>query len=411
MKRLFISLATSLALSGLVHGYAQTSDRADLVGSVTLPTESKSATVLIATAQPKPGAPITAHSPRLPLRIQTDAQGRFKFESLDSAWLYAVAVLAPGCRPQTLNHVDPTTAPLKIQIEAADTNVPPDTILRGRVLDPYRRPVSGALITIQEVTRNNTMYFSSDNIDRYAVSDDAGNFFIYGQKAFVEAGGAVQVSGLATGLFEGWKSGSETHELALIEGASVHGRLLHAQRPVADAELILDRFGAESGSWAWTSTTLTDNEGRFSFDHLPTNRTCRFRGTTGALGDLGAVPTETVSVGADNSTNDIGDLNLDPTFDVSGQIRLSDGKPVPAGSLLYFGNFGIGMSSSFPINGDGSFRLTGFPAGTLTVYLRVRGYELAPRDAMLISGSATNLTVTSNLSGLVIPMHPQTRPH
>jgi hypothetical protein len=184
---------------------------------------------------------------------------------------------------------------------------------------------------------------------------------------------------------------------------------LYAAPPVANAEIIVDRFGAESSSPAWISTTLTDEQGRFSFDHLPTNRTCRLHGQMGSLGHLGAVPTSTVSVGRDNSTNNIGDLKLDPSFDVTGQIRLSDSKPVPAGSFLYFGNFGVGMSAPFAVSTDGSFHLTGFPADTLTVYLRVRGYELTPRDSYLKSGSATNLTVSANISGLIIPMHPQTR--
>ncbi|MGO8765532.1 MAG: hypothetical protein ACLQSR_10435 [Limisphaerales bacterium] len=136
------------------------------------------------------------------------------------------------------------------------------------------------------------------------------------------------------------------------------------------------------------------------------NRSCRLRGPTGAPTNGGLLPVQSVQVYGDGSTNDIGDVNLEPAFNVDGRITLSDSKPTPTNSFVYFGDFGVGMSPPFAVAGDGSFHLTGSPAGTLNLYLRIPGYELTPRDQLLISGSMTNIIVANDITNWVIRMEP-----
>ena len=57
---------------------------------------------------------------------------------------------------------------------------------------------------------------------------------------------------------------------------------------------------------------------------------------------------------------------------------------------------------------DGSFHFAGVPAERVTLYLRIPGYQLTPKDALLKSGSATNLTVITDVTGLLIEMKPAT---
>jgi hypothetical protein len=136
------------------------------------------------------------------------------------------------------------------------------------------------------------------------------------------------------------------------------------------------------------------------------NRECRLRGTTGVPANGGLLPVKAVQVYGNKSTDDIGDVNLEPAFNVDGRITLSDSKPMPTNSFVCFGDFGIGMFHSFTVSADGSFHLTGSPAGILTLYLRIPGYELTPRDRFLISGSATNITVANDIKNWVIRMEP-----
>jgi len=406
---------SALLVSFLLVGHlshAQTANGPSLTGQVILPLgELSPATVLIVRADRKPSTPITARNPGLPKTARTDEQGGFAFGSLDSGWTYSLVIVAPGCRPASFDNIDAIAAPLTAHLDAVNPSIATtDSILHGRVLDAHRNPVPNALIRILEVTRNGTMYFSPNKIDQYTVSDAAGNFVVYGQASFLDAGGSVQASGFATALFERWTVGETNHELTLVEGASLQGRLLCKEKPVADAEIRVDGFGAEAGSWMWNESTKTDNRGGFLFTHLPANRTCRIHGATGSLGDLGAVPTQTVEIHGNGSTNLLGDLELDRTFRIDGRVRLPGGKAMPTNSHLYFGDFSQGMSPEFVFDSEGGFHLTGCPAGTLTLYLRVPGYQLTPRDRMLIGGTLTNITITSNISGMTIDLHPWTSP-
>lgn len=414
MQSFFVALVLVLAATT---SPAQTPARLDLVGHVIMPPgKSTPATVVALFANlkpclPEPGASYPSY-PILPKRTQTDSQGNFKIESLDPAWLYYVLVIAPGCKLQTFDRVDVAAGPLNANLETKNpTNATPGTALHGRVLDTHGKPVPGALISMQEVTRNHVWYFSADRIDAFSTSDDAGNFVVYGQTPFTDGGGAIEAPGFATGLFEHWTSGTTNHELILTEGAAFRGRLLQAGKPVSNVEICLDNFGAEAGSTAWTCSTLTDDQGRFSFMHLPPNHSFNLNGTMASLAGRGAVPEQVGQVHADGSTNDIGDLNLEPAYTVEGRIRLADGKPIPAGSRLFLQRNRSGRMDSmgFALGKDGAFHFAGVPAESVQLRLRIPDYELTPMDSRLISGSATNFTMVTNLTGLDIEMKPRSR--
>jgi hypothetical protein len=355
--------------------------------------------------------PSSARYPYLPKRTQTDSQGHFKFESLDPAWLYHIVIIAPGCRPESFDRIDPISAPLTARLEAVDPNsVPPNTVLRGRVLDSRGQPVPAALIRIQGVTRNGSTGWPADNIDPFSVSDNAGNFVVYGRIAFTAAEGAVEAAGFATGLFEGWQPGDTSHTLTLTEGAALKGRVLQAGNPVANVEIRLDNFGAESGSTAWNYATFTDGQGRFLFTNLPSNRSFNLYATMESLGDRGACSKQPGQIHEVGSTNDIGDLRLKPAFKLDGRIRLMDGKPVPAHSrlnLVRSSMVGRQDGLSLALGPDGAFAFVGVPAEKVMVYLRIPGYEISPNDRFLKSGSATNFIVATNITGIVIQMQPQ----
>jgi hypothetical protein len=123
------------------------------------------------------------------------------------------------------------------------------------------------------------------------------------------------------------------------------------------------------------------------------------------------LPERVEQVHEDGSTNDIGDLTLEPAFKVEGEIRLTDGKPIPANARILLARHHSGRMDNlgFAVGKDGSFHFVGVPPETVQLLLRIPGYELSPRDAFLISGSATNITVVTNITGLVIEMRPLAR--
>jgi uncharacterized GH25 family protein len=411
-----ILICVSLLAISALSNHAQTPTKLDLVGHVLSPQgKPAAAIVLIPFVQTQPASQEAyfGHFPKLPDRTYTDSEGNFRIASLDPTWRYHMVIVAAHCQPKIIDRVDPTAGPLHVQLNAINTaSAPPATIMRGMVVDASGTPVPGALIKINGVTRNGSMRWPASEIDFYSASDEAGMFVVSGQLPFTAAEGSVEATNLATRLFEGWEPGDTVHKLTLTDGAAVKGRLLDAGLPVANVNIRLDNFGAESGSTAWNYSAVTDNQGRFSFAHLPPNRKFNLYAPMESLGDRGALSKHLGQVHEDGSTNDLGDLNLEPAFIVAGRIHLTDGKPIPSHSRVTLARASfVGMQDdlSTSVGPDGNFHFAGVPAEKAAIFLRIPGYEISPKDRSLKSGSATNFTVGSNLTGMLIQMQPISR--
>ena len=425
-RRLIAALILPL---GYGLAYADVSIGTDLTGQVTLPDGNfGAATVLVSYAQLKTNyeSSVSSRYPILPRRAQTDRQGNFKIESFDARWWYFGEVMAPGCRLKTLDQIDPVAGPLKIALETANTNVPPNQVIHGRVTDAAGRGIAGALIDITGTTRNGQGTWPGQEIDYYSVSDDVGNFVVHGQTPFAAVDGKVEAAGYAEATFEQWPSDAinqewartrampeglfgyakPLHQITLIHGAALQGRLVQAGRPVADAEIRLNQCAAGSNCWFWDAATVTDDQGRFLFAHLPPDQNWSICGNWDLPATAGVVPPTNVKIGADGSTNDLGDLNLQSVSQVAGRIRLSDGKPIPANSTYSLSDAAMGRSSPSVLGADGSFQFATLPGDQVSLFLRVAGYQLTPRDFMLKSGTVTNITVVPNLTNLLIKLQP-----
>jgi hypothetical protein len=412
--------------------YADVPVGADLTGRVTLPEgKSGTATILVTYAQLKTNFEysISTRSPILPKRTQTDSHGNFKIESLDARWLYFGYGMASGCKFQQLNLFDPTAGTLNVSLETANTNVPPNKVIHGQVIDANGNPISGALISITGTTRNGQGTWPGQDIDYYSVSDDAGNFVVYGKTPFVAVDGKVEAAGYAEATFEQWPSDAinqewsrtgsmpdglfgsakPLHQITLTQGAALQGRLVQAGRPVANAEIRLNGCGAGSDCWFWVGATVTDDQGRFLFAHLPPGQSYSICGSWDLPATFGAVPATDVQTGENGSTNDVGDLNLKPVTEVAGRIRLSDGKPIPANSHYSLSDAAMGSSLPSSVGANGSFHFAAVPGDKVSIFLRVSGYQLTPRDFMLKSGTVTNITVVPNMTNLVIELKPASR--
>ncbi len=336
--------------------------------------------------------------PCFPNAPRPSEQGNFKIASLDDRWLYFGYALAPGCQFQELNLFDPTAGPLNVSLAAANTNVPPNQVIHGRVVDATGNGIAGALISITGTTRNGQGTWPGQDVDFFSVSDDAGNFVVYGKTPFVAVDGKVEAAGYAEATFEQWPSDAinqewsrtgsmpeglfgyakPLHQITLTQGAALQGRLVEAGRPVADAEIRLNQCAAGSNCWFWNAATVTDDQGRFSFAHLPPHQNWSLCGSWDLPAKGGAVPPTMVNIGEDGSTNDLGDLNLQSVTTVAGRIRLSDGQPVPANSDYFLSDAAMGSSSPSVLGADGSFQFAAVPGDQVSIFLRVAGYQLTP---------------------------------
>lgn len=400
----------------------------DLTGRISLPNKAARATILVTWATLKSNfvSSVSMRSPILPVRAQTDGRGNFTIQSLDPRWLYFGYALAPGCKLKDLSPIDPTAGPLNISLEAADTNLPPNEVIHGRVVDLGGQPVPGALIEVRGSARNGEGTWPAQDVDVYAVSGKGGHFIITGKTPFDAVGGTVTADGFAESDFEQWPSDAVNqewaqtgsmpkglyeyskprHQITLVAGALLEGRLLKSGEPVANAEIRLNECSAGSSCWFWGPATLTDDQGKFRFSHLPPNKTFSICGAWHLLASAGAVPQTDVHLGENGSTNNVGDINVEPVCAVTGKILLSDGKPLPPKSFYFLQDDAMGSSLSSHFDKDGSFRFPAVPGDHVSIFLRIPGYELTLIAPFLKSGSVSNITVAGDMTNLVIKMEP-----
>jgi len=90
----------------------------------------------------------------------------------------------------------------------------------------------------------------------------------------------------------------------------------------------------ESVESFFTDKIATDSNGRFSISNLPPEKGLILFGTMDSLQGQGALSPKPFTSEKNKSTTDLGDLVLQPGYSVSGQILLTDGKPMPVRTHL-----------------------------------------------------------------------------
>src|SRR5215469_8637966 len=165
---------------------AKADTRPDLTGTIveTDGTPIAKATVFIYTAGPKQGTSSLCPYcyPDCQKKVQSNADGQFKIESLDPTLLFRLLVLAGGHESQIVGKVDPAKGSQKIKMkplsqEALQSNLR----IKGMVIDAQGKPVPGAVIDPEGVGWGSSTRWggNSDVIEPLAVADDNGHFVLF----------------------------------------------------------------------------------------------------------------------------------------------------------------------------------------------------------------------------------------
>ena len=228
----------------------------------------REASVFIYTAGPKEGAGILCPSCYVDCRKRaaTDNHGHFKIESLDPALLFRILVVAKGHRPEFVSKVDPAVKPIEVTLKPAKSGLSPEQQVKGRILDPDGKPISGAVVSIRGVSRGeSTRFGANEDIDQVAVTDDEGAFLINGETSFDAVGVEVEARAYAKGVFQKLATGGKVHDLKLTEGGSVKGRLVKDGKPVTGIEIGICGADRNAAIYVGDFTVGTDKEGNFLF--------------------------------------------------------------------------------------------------------------------------------------------------
>jgi hypothetical protein len=331
-----------------------------------------------------------------------DAHGEFKIESLSSNLLFTVLVGARGFEPATLTKVDPTQAPLTVRLKPRPKDqLPANRTVFGRVLDPQKRPVPGAKVSINSVTERGGMSFGGQpkGTDPVAVSDSAGEFEIYEARSFDSLGLEIEAPGLARTIFSRATPGGQRQDFILPVGAALFGRIVCDGKPVKGINIGIAGVDRAAGKFTGDFVVGTDAEGLFVLPHLPPDRDYQFYGVLDSLRGVGALPARVVRVGKEGSKTDLGVISLTPGWRVEGEVRVANAKTLPVGSRLILGREGAWDFSIIDLPADGRFDLPNVPGEAVNLSVGMAGYRAA--------GAPPKLgRLESDRTGLILLMEP-----
>jgi hypothetical protein len=127
-----------------------------------------------------------------------------------------------------------------------------------------------------------------------------------------------------------------------------------------------------------------------------------------SLGARGCIPAKNVRAGDDGEANDVGDVDVRPAFVLAGQIRLTDGKPLPAHEHVQLSRESPWDSTQIETDEAGRFKFVGVPPEQVSVTARVPDYRLSSRNASLDRVNAFQLIgrMVTNKTDLILELEP-----
>jgi hypothetical protein len=283
------------------------------------------------------------------------------------------------------SHVVPEAGAASIALKRHDLERrKPERVLRGRVVNENGDAVARAVVEPHGVRRGEGSRFGALEelgIDPLSVTDDNGEFRL----GVGQDGDAlyllVKAPLLAPARTAPLAAGPAVHKIALGAGVTITGRVVKDDRPLAGVGVGMVQTDRSAEQFVGDFTFGTDGSGRFSFTNIPPHQDFYIYGVMDDLKEYGSIPVRTLKTEAHGSTLDVGDLNVQRGYRLTGRVVLSDGKPVPAGTRVLASRDQAWDSQTASVAPDGRFAFTGLPPERFSLSGSIRGYHLSPKNA------------------------------
>jgi hypothetical protein len=312
----------------------------------------------------------------------------------------------------TPKHVDPLKGPVELQLKPHDLDRrDPELVLRGRVLDENGNGVAGAVVSPYGFkTMTGAQFGGLKGIDALAVSDDRGEFRLgvseKGMALYVQVNARFMAPQKPSPL----AAGRHVHEIKLVAGSTVTGKVVKDGKPLTGVTLGLVQQDRGADSFLGESQISTDQNGQFQFLNLPPEQDYFLYGVMDSFKPYGALRVTPLRVGANGTTKDAGTLTPEPGHRLTGRIVLEDGKPVPKGTRVLLSREEAWDHQTVGAAPDGSFAFEGLPAEGYSLSVNVKGYRTSVKNRSydLLNGRGLLGTIPHTIEDLRYLLEPGT---
>lgn len=343
-------------------------------------------------------------------RAQTGPDGKYTISGLDPELLFTLVAVKDGYRASMIPSINPADGP------ALDARLKPQPAIRdlseavrGRIVDADGDPQRGAVVQPESGAYKGPggqLSFAAplDWINTITVTNDEGAFELTSDRPLIEMTIRVTARGMAPNHFTE-ATGGERKTMVVGEGATIRGRLVYGDQPVAGAEVALIPHDSTVGRWFPDLRIGTQNNGSFAITNVPPDRIWLLAPTMESLASrgIGAGPLVCKTT-HDGEDINLGVIHLKQAHTVAGKVVLADRRPVPPEMRVTLVADRSGDSQVVKIGADGSFRFDGLSDGIYTIAPAVRGYRLPNACAILCR--SFEMLVEKDVKDLVIRMEP-----
>lgn len=347
-------------------------------------------------------------------RTRTDEQGAWTIEGLDDTLKFQLLVVAKGYLAARTVAINPAKGmPVEVSLIPRDPDaLPPDRVVRGRVLDAAGEPIEGALVVPEMVmTANGGCGGLCDGLDPLDVTGEDGRFALTYKEPLVGMNLSVSARGFARTCFMSRPPGAQTHELRVGEGASIAGRLVRDGAPVPGVEVTLVADQSAGRVCFERQQVATDEKGGFAFANVLPGQRYVLTASTQQLGE-GCTPPKVIGVERDGQSVEAGDLAVVRGVRVSGRVLPPEGGRIPNGAKLSLSVANAWDSLTVDLGEDGVFEFGEAAPGELSISLHAPGVFVSHRNPSADRLNVNMLVgrIEADLRGLLIATTTQRPP-
>lgn len=308
----------------------------------------------------------------------TAADGAFQLNGLSPDLLFTILVLHPGNATATVDALDPAKGLVdSVMLKAREAVQDAGRLVRGRVVDLQGHPAKVAVVEQQGIlfASGGQSYGPNGWVDLLSVTNDKGEFEMAYEKPAAKMILSVAARGMAPKLFS-VPTGAAQQTMTVAEGATVRGRLVYKGKPVSHAEVGLLSHNKRSGT-AYPEVRIgTQDDGTFAITNVPAGRIWVAYPKMESLAERNLAGQSLALETRDNGEEvNVGDIELAPAYKLSGQVVLTDGKPIPTGMRILLSAENGFDSQTALLPADGRFEFRGVPAGVHSLNPSLKGYE------------------------------------
>ncbi len=342
----------------------------------------------------------------------TDAEGQFVIMGVDGEMRFSLLFAAEGHPPVRMSKVDPSKE-VKAKLKAMpEERKEAGRQIRGRVTDGEGKPVWGAEVapTGWGSSTHHT-YGQAQGVDVVTVTNDKGEFVITSKDLDVARDVRIMARGFAPQLNNLQPPGEEVHEYALTKGARILGRIVKDGKGLPGVAMTAVQTKRNSETFLGVVEVKADDQGGFEIDNLKPDEEYCVVAKGKSLPEGICTPINRWKTMGEGETLDAGDIEAVAGHTVSGKVKLSDGKPMPAGSSVILSRDGAWDSETIKLEKDGKFAFKGVAPETVQLIPRVKGYKPSADNASYeaMNGYALLGKVDDDISDLVVLVEPGSR--